>query len=367
MRTPRLIALCLAFVTMLALGADASAGAATAQPQAKAPIFKAIGPVDSNVLSMSSDGTIAVGDFIFGGGAFEWVRGQGTTLLGDAGGQISVSRDGTAIVADVPRQGHLTAAIWRGGTKWKSLGGYAGSQGCPDLSDAYAVSDGGKTVVGLGWDGCKASAFRWTKQTGMVSLGSLDGQASRANDISADGSVIVGWDDSPVGERRGAIWVNGSERLLSPSGTFVGSAEAVSSNGRVVVGGNAGKGLYRRQAYRWTANKGVTLLGRFRGTGTGPLGIASALGVTDDGRVIVGFSGGRLRSAFVWTKALGMVKLEDYLKSLGVTGFRGWRLDTATAISGDGTTIAGWGYRPDGHVQSWIIKNLPPFPGQAAA
>jgi uncharacterized membrane protein len=255
-----------------------------AAPRAKTPIFKAIGPVDSNVLSMSSDGTIAVGDFIFGGGAFRWVRGQGTMLLGDAGGQISVSRDGAAIVGDVPHHGHLTAAIWRGGTTWKSLGGYAESQGCPDLSNAYAVSDGGKTVVGLGWGGCKASAFRWTKKTGMVTLGSLDGQASRANDISADGSVIV-----------------------------------------------------------------------------------AALGVTDDGRVIVGFSGGRHRDAFVWTSAMGMVRFEDYLKGLGVTGLRGWRLDTATAISGDGTTIAGWGYRPDGHVQSWIVKNLPPFPGTPAA
>jgi uncharacterized membrane protein len=363
MRSTRLVALCIAFVTVLALGAETTAGAAPAAPQKKRTTFTPIGPLDSNVLSMSSDGTIAVGDFIFGGGAFRWVQGQGYTMLGDAGGQISVSRDGTAIVGDKPVHGHLTAAKWLGGTRWKSLGGYAGSQGCPDISNAYAVSNGGKTVVGLGWDGCKATAFRWTKGTGVVSLGSLDGQASRADDISADGSVIVGWDDSPIGERRGAIWVNGTERLLSPSGTFLGEAEAVSANGRVVVGGNAGKGIYRRQAYRWTANKGVTLLGRFRGSGSGQWGIADALGVTDDGGVIVGFSGGRRRTAFVWTRATGMVKLEDYLRSLGVTGFKGWRLDTAIAISGDGSTIAGWGYRPDGHVQSWIVRNLPPLPG----
>ncbi len=366
MRTTRLIALCLAFVTMLALGVETNAGAAAA-PHAKTPTFTPIGPVDSNVLSMSSDGSILVGDAIFGGGAFRWTRQGGTELLGDAGGQVSVSRDGAAIAGDAPHHGHLTAAIWRGGTTWESLGGYAGSQGCPDISNAYAVSNGGKTVVGLGWDGCNASAFRWRKKTGMKSLGSLDGQASRANDISADGRVIVGWDDSPVGERRGAMWVDGTERLLSPSGTFVGSAEAVSSNGRVVVGGEASRGPERRQAYRWTANKGVTLLGRLRGTGTGPLGIASALGVTDNGRVIVGFSGGRHRDAFVWTRPIGMLKLQDYLKGLGVTGLRGWRLDTAVAISGDGTTIAGWGYRPDGHVQSWIVRNLPPFPGTPAA
>jgi uncharacterized membrane protein len=364
MRSTRLIAVCLAFVTMLALGVETNAGAAAA-PRAKTPTFKPFGPVDSNVLSMSSDGTILVGDNIFGGGAFRWTRRSGTELLGNAGGQVSVSRDGTTIVGDTPHHGHLTAAIWRGGTTWKSLGGYAGSEGCPDISNAYAVSNGGRTVVGLGWDGCKASAFRWRKKTGkMVSLGTLDGQASRANDVSVDGRVIVGWDDSPVGERRGAIWVDGTERLLSPSGLF-GSAEAVTADGTVVVGQNAGRGDVRKKAYRWTASGGAHLLGKL--SGGGPFSVASALGVTDDGKVVVGFSGGRRRDAFVWTRATGMIALKPYLKSLGVTGMHGWRLDTAIAISGDGSTICGWGYNPDGHVQSWIVRNLPPFPGAPAA
>jgi uncharacterized membrane protein len=308
---------------------------------------------------MSADGTVMVGANIFGGGAFRWTTTTGTQFLGDAGNQVSVSRDGRFIVGDAMFKGHITAARWLGGTTWASLGRYPGSEGCPDVSNAYAVSDGGRTIVGLGWDGCHATAFRWRKPTGMVSLGSLNGQASRANDLSADGTVIVGWDDGPTGARRGAVWVKGHEHLLATTSLYVGSAEAVSADGRVIVGGEAGTGPVHDQAYRWTAAEGGQILGLLPGGGN--LATASGLSVTDDGRVVVGFSGGRFRDAFVWTEATGMLKLQDYLVSLGVQGLDGWRLDTAIAISADGTSIVGWGYRPDGRVQSWLVRNLPPL------
>jgi probable HAF family extracellular repeat protein len=358
MRTKRLLALSLGALTAVTLQAGPSTAAESSGTPTRVPTFTPVGPLDSNVLSMSSDGRVLVGTDIFGGGAFRWTRQHGTQQLGNAGGQVSISRDGSTIVGDVFRK-HTTAAMWRGGTRWRSLGSYPGSEGCPDLSNAYAVSDGGSTVVGLGWDGCKATAFRWRKATGLKSLGSLDGMASRANDVSADGSVIVGWDDAPDGSRRGARWMHGTESLLSPFGPFLGSAEAVTPDGRVVVGQNAGRGDVRRQAYRWTESRGARLLGKLPGGGI--LGSAAAFGVTNNGKVVVGFSGARRRDAFVWTNATGMFKLQDYLEGLGVTGLEGWRLDTALAISGDGTTIAGWGYRPDGHVQGWRVTNLPPF------
>jgi uncharacterized membrane protein len=310
---------------------------------------------------MSGQGTILVGVHIFGGGAFRWTLGGGTQLLGDATGQISVARDGSAIVADSVFGGHITAARWTGGTTWASLGRYPGSQGCPDLSNAYAVSNGGATVVGLGWQDCDATAFGWRRGTGMVSLGSLGGQASRGNDVSANGTVVVGWDDAPTGERRGARWVHGQESLLATGSLYLGSAEAVTPDGAVVVGGEAGNGPVHKAAYRWTEAAGGQVLGIL--PGGGQLATASGLGVTDDGSVVVGFSGARTRDAFVWTRSTGMLKLQDYLLSLGVVGMDGWRLDTAVAISGDGTSIAGWGYRPDGRVQSWLVRNLPPFPG----
>jgi probable HAF family extracellular repeat protein len=356
MRTIRLSALSLAALTAMVIG---GAPAAVGAPPAAGPppTFTPLGPIDANVLSMSADGSVLVGVNIFGGATFRWSPRRGTQDLGAASGEISISRDGSTIVADASATRHMTAAVWRGGTHWRSLGGYAGSHGCPDLSNAFAVSNDGSVVVGLGWNDCKATGFRWDAANGMVSLGSLDGYASRANDVSADGSVIVGWDDAADGSRRGARWVNGVESLLSTGGVFLGGAEAVTADGSVLVGGNAGP--QGNQAYRWTEDKGSELLGKL--PGGGGLAGATAFATTDNGKVVVGASGAAKRDAFVWTKATGMFKLQDYLVGLGVTGLDGWRLDTALAISADGTKIAGWGINPDGHVQSWLVDNLPPF------
>ena len=353
----RLAPLLAALLTILFVAGASALPSAAAGLQATTT-FRAIGPVDSNVLSMSANGSILVGTDIFGASAFGWTSRSGTRFLGDAGGQVSVSPDGTAIVGDVTSHGHTTAGLWRGGTNWVSLGRYPGSQGCPDVSNAYAVSDGGSTVVGLGWDGCEASAFAWQRPTGMVSLGTLGGQASRANNVNADGTVIVGWDDAPTGERRGAQWVDGQESLLGTASLYLGSAEAVTPDGSVIVGQEGGAGAAHNQAWVWTGATGGHLIGIL--PGGGQLAIAGALGVTDDGSEIVGFSGAQFRDAFIWTASSGMLELQDYLVSLGVSGLDGWRLDTATAISADGTTIAGWGLRPDGHVQSWIVRDLPP-------
>jgi uncharacterized membrane protein len=277
---------------------------------------------------------------------------------------LSMSADGSIVVADITsRNGHTIAAIWQGGTEWRGLGGYPGSGGCPDISNAYAVSNRGAVVVGLGWDDCAASAFRWTKSTRMmISLGSLDGNASRANDLSADGDVIVGWDDDNTGARRGARWVDGVESLLdAPEGIFLGGAEAVTADGRVIVGGNAGNNFVRNRAYRWTEQHGGEIIGML--PNDDPLAGAYAFAVNGDGSVIVGASGASARDAFVWTRTTGMFKLQDYLIQLGVD-LDDWILDTALAISTDGTVIAGWGYRgtpPFLRVQSYIVEGLPPF------
>jgi uncharacterized membrane protein len=333
--------------------------AATAGAAVAAPTFTPVGPLDANVLGISADGSVLVGTHIFGAYVFRWTREGGAEILGPALGMASISRDGSTIVADIRTGGQSTAAIWQGGTEWQSIGGYPGSNGCPDLSNAYGVSNGGAVIVGLGWDDCNATGFRWEVSTGIVSLGSLNGRASRANDISADGTVIVGWDDADDGSRRGARWVNGVESLLSQSDLFLGGAEAVTADGSVIVGGNAGGPFERNQAYRWSEARGGELIGML--PNDDPLAAAYAFAVSDDGRVIVGASGARSRESFVWTRATGMINLQDYLVDLGVQGLEDWELDTALAISSDATTIAGWGIRNGLRVQSWVVDGLPPF------
>ena len=95
-----------------------------------------------------------------------------------------------------------------------------------------------------------------------------------------------------------------------------------------------------------------------------PLAGAYAFAVSDDGRVVGGASGAQAREAFLWTRTTGIFRFQDYLADLGVQGLENWKLDTVIAISGDGTTIAGWGYRglaPFSRVQGWVVDGLPPF------
>ena len=349
--------------THLARAVWTALAVAAAPVVSAAPSLTPVGPIDTNVLSMSADGSVLVGTQIFGAYAFRWTREGGTERLGGNGGNTKVSRDGTTITGNVLVDGHNEAAIWLGGQDWRPLGGLADS-GCPDFSNSYGLNENGSVIVGLGWDGCQARGFRWEESTGMVDLGSfVVGRSSRANAVNADGSVIVGWDDSEIGERRGARWVNGVESLLAqPDGIFLGGAEAVTPDGSVIVGGEAGNDFKRNRAYRWTAEHGGEIIGML--PNDDPLAGAYAFAVSDDGRIVGGASGAEGREAFLWTRTTGIFKFQDYLADLGVEGLDGWVLDTVLAISSDGTTIAGWGYRgqpPFGRVQGWVVDGLPPF------
>jgi probable HAF family extracellular repeat protein len=165
----------------------------------------------------------------------------------------------------------------------------------------------GQSVSLNGWE-----AFRWTNLGGMVGLGDLPGGifSSSAYAASADGSVVVG---------------------LSASGP---SAEA----------------------FRWSEADGMVGLGHLAGQD-----YSVANGVSADGSVVVGDSHGPATySAFVWTAADGMRALKDLLVDAGVD-LTGWRLDYASAVSADGTTIAGSGRNPNGDTEAWFATlPLPP-------
>ncbi len=328
-----------------------------------APTFEAVGPIDSQVTGMSADGQVIVGSFLFGAPSFRWTRDGGTEIIGGNGGLARVSRDGSTISGNLIVDGHNEAALWLGGTDWMGLGGFSDT-GCPDFSNNYGISGDGSVIVGLGWEGCQARAFRWEQSTGMVDLGSfIEGRSSRANAVNDDGSVVVGWDDAENGNRRGARWVNGVESLLienSNPALFLGEAQAVTPDGSVIVGGPAGPAQGQwTEAYLWTEADGGKLIGSL--PGGGQLASSFAFVVSDDGTVAAGASGAQFRNAFVWTQASGMLNFQDYLVALGVTGLDGWRLDTILGMSGDARSISGWGETPQGRITGWLVENLPPF------
>jgi probable HAF family extracellular repeat protein len=201
----------------------------------------------------------------------------------------------------------------------------------------------------------------------MVNLGAL-GDGSRASAVSSDGNMILGFDCSskpvaiPGNCRRGFVHWYGSERLLHPYG-WAGEALATNNVGSIIVGNfppaNAYASFGGFTTYMYTAWDG-----RFEDLGAvwqGPPGMntlqyqSAPSGVSDDGSVVVGNTGSSQRLAFLWTRATGMVNVQDFLTSNGVTNHAGWILTYTAYVSPDGKTIAGVGINPDQIIQSWTV------------
>jgi len=311
-----------------------------------------------NALPYSVDGSgwVSVGLSYQRTDGMYWMPTTGMVELGGVTA-LEVSRDGRRIVGNAfDAKARLNAAVWQGGSVWQPLGGLSpNAQPCDaTLSSTFGANADATVVVGLGWDGCRfARAFRWTAQTGMVSLGSLTGASTRANGVSADGRVIVGW-EQPEGPRYGAKWVDGIEQMIkAQSGGPVGEAFAANRDGSIIVGSNCD---FKKQpvivptGFVWAAQNGVQCLPVPLPSWLAPLPYQVIVqGTSDDGRVMVGsYTFGLDAEALIWLDGQ-MYFLRDYLRNNGVpTAFARWvNSGFATAVTPDGRTIVGYGAGPN--------------------
>ena len=193
-----------------------------------------------------------------------------------------------------------------------------------NYSYANAVSADGSVVVGQTQiTGGQNRAFRWTS-AGMVDLGTFGGTFSYANAVSADGSVVVGLAQISGGQNRAFRWTSAGMVDLGTFGGNYSSSQAVSADGSVVVGGAEIAGGQSR-AFRWTS-AGMVNLGTLGGN------YSYAYAVSADGSVVVGeaqIAGGQDR-AFRWTSA-GMVDLGTF----------GGSNSYARSVSADGSVVVG--------------------------
>lgn len=300
-----------------------------------------LGPTGSaRAFALSANGAAVVGVVDYGSfsplgtQAFLWTS-QGTTLLGDLPGGVSVvprsfargvSADGSVIVgigeSDSGNEAwryHVAAATF------EPLGDLPGGQ---FASWAYGVSADGNTVVGQSYADANQQAIVWTPQGGMVGLGylpTLPGStpASSAEAANADGSVIVGW------SRSSAAGLNGQE------------------------------------AFRWVRGVGMQPLGDLSGGAV----FSAAYAVTPDGSVVVGrasiqgscgpFGCGSEGRAFIWTDANGMRNIQELLADANID-LTGWRLQEARGVSADGRIVVGNGINPSGQLEAWMAVLAPP-------
>jgi probable HAF family extracellular repeat protein len=319
--------------------------------------------------SEGANGLVVAGTF-FSGGAFCWMPTSGVTAIGGTQG-VAVSRDGKVIVGNALDSGGLEhAAIWTGGKSWRLLGSVrTGAQSCDRaLSAAFGANEDGRVIVGLAWDGCKyARAFRWEESTGVADLGSLGGgqQSTRANGVSGDGRVVVGWEQATTGFRQGAKWVDGKEELIRGSSGLVGEAFATNRDGSLIVGTNCDPMAYTGPptAWTWTQAAGVRCYPVQRPSWVVPLAYQALMQTTsNDGRVIGGaLSFGLESQALVWFDG-EPVFLRDYLRSNGIPdAFDGWvNTGFVTDVSNDGRTLVGYGAGPK-TFQGYIV--ILPEPG----
>jgi|UniRef100_A0A7C3UPB7 probable HAF family extracellular repeat protein len=203
---------------------------------------------------------------------------------------------------------------------------WLGSMGTP-YAEVHGISADGRVVAG--WAGVSSPhyAFRWTPDSGMRSIGSLNPEDdAEAWGMSADGNVIVGVGDLPGAIYRGFRWKNDTMYQLGTFGGGVSWAYGSSFNGSVVVGSAETLTGFNR-AFHWQQDSGMRSLGVLPGA------IRSvARAVSLDGRIVVGWSGfsNQVHHAFRWENGQMM---DIHNSQFGQS--------EALGVSGDGNVVVG--------------------------
>jgi uncharacterized membrane protein len=329
---------------------------------AEQPFFMGLGDLPGGVFAslpddISADGTVVVGSSsssLFTPEASRWTRETGMVGLGrpDASYQ-RVSADGsTAIGAFWIETGSRPI---RQGYRWTSG---KGEVLLPPNFNPECVSGDGSVVIG----DFQSGTARWTEAGGVEFL-SDEGFPGGVQDISADGSVILGNDGHEAGPLKPFIWsaTDGVTWLnLPPSaGLTNGNPGMMSDDGKVVIGWLDVNTPSLRRGFRWTKETGAVELGFL------PDGLRmSATGVSADGSFIVGNSQNTSpQQAAIWDAAHGPRYLADILTGLGLgDALRGWSNTVAWGISGDGRSVIGSGINPQGNGEGWIACLGTPVP-----
>jgi probable HAF family extracellular repeat protein len=247
----------------------------------------------------------------------------------------------------------VVASTAFGGPSFQGLGDLPGGE---FYSSAWDVSADGSVVVGYSYSASGWEAFRWTAGGGMVGLGWLPGGhlISRAYGVSADGSVVVGTNHLLT-----SGWLSQAFRWTQaggmvglgdlPGGANQSLANSVSADGSVVVGN--GRSAVSMEPFRWTSGGGMVGLGRLPGGKS-----CLALGASADGSVVVGWgdSASGAFEAFIWDATNGMRSLHDVLVDDYGLDLTGWTVRRAQDASTDGSVLVGFGINPDGNTEAWI-------------
>ncbi len=301
------------------------------------------GDFKSRAGDASNSGSVVVGTSYISESSkegFRWtptgsIEGVGDLPGGDyRSGMSAVSADGSILAGDASPSGNTEAVRWTETGGFERLGVMSGGT----FSQVFDMSSDGSTVVGQGNHVVtgRDEAFRWTQQTGMVGLGDLTGGAiwSIAYGVSPTGSVVVGRSESALGleafrwtltdPATGAGTMSNLGDLSG--GTFGSNAMDVSAEGSVVVGwGTSGIG---QEAFIWDAVNGMrnlqdVLVNDF-GIDMTDWTLTAAMAVSDDGLTIVGYGTNPLGNQEAWIATIPEPATLSLLALGGLALIRRW-------------------------------------------
>jgi Secretion system C-terminal sorting domain len=301
--------------------------------------------IDANANGISDNGEIICGYDGNTGQAFYWTLGTGKVLLGTSEA-FAVSND-TTVVGRFLDPNTLTngnptwvAAYYKNG-QWTKLSGIPGIDPLDEQSytHAYSINGDGNKITGMAWEpGYIVEACYWVlPDTGIGLLGRTNNGNSRADDISNDGSVIVGWNgglnNNP--DRTPYYWDPTPHFMGSLDSTWDGGeCNGVSPDGHYLVGNTSA------WSYVYTQSEGMQMIvdqnnGWWNSWCSDVSNNEIVVGHCD-----LGFFDYR---ATIWKPGWNDVALVyNYLiDTLGVTGIDDWFPLFNRAISADGTIFCG--------------------------
>jgi hypothetical protein len=331
-----------------------------AQAQTPGFWFLPAGPGENDVViyALSRDGSR-------GGGAISYVnaaRGADPFMWTAAGGrQImdmgSLGQGGS--INGVSTDSQITAGVWyQAGTAYSQRPyrriGLAEPQVIPPPSGftygiATGMSDDGNVIAGtwrqVSHSNTTPQPFIWTPSGGTMLLGQLSYQA-QTTALSRDGSTIVGFTGGVVA----FAWTqqSGFQTLPSPPGAVDWSANAVNTDGTIIVG---------HISFSETSGGFARWVG---GTPESFQAYMTPVAVSDDGTVI---PGNAYPNTYVWSDRFGFLGAVDYFVARGAMLPSEFNTYGLTAMSPDGRTFAGRGSL-NGVFGAYIVT-LPPPCGSA--
>jgi probable HAF family extracellular repeat protein len=275
-------------------------------PRSRLKSIGTLGGSYSEASGISADGSVIVGGAQNAAGiqrAFRWNTAgmlDLSTNANEASFALGVSPDGNVVVGWVTDDlGQEQPFRWSAGTGMQNLGTFGGLRGF-----AHDANEDGTVVVGSARNAAQTlRAFRWTAETGLVDLGDLGGGSSEAYAITPDSAVIVGQSSAPpagdpfIATTHAFRWTptNGMEDLGLLPGGQISRAFDVSADGTHIVG-SADNSNSVRVAVLWTAETGLFDLNvAFRKFIPRGWSLDAAHAISADGRYIVGSASNRRR------------------------------------------------------------------------